>query len=79
MCGCDDSVLVCFGSAKVCKLPIIVQSAEEGAKVAPVDGLQFLMLPAVVLQVVAARNFAVANLLPVKDFLDHASYDCGSL
>ncbi|CAK0760239.1 hypothetical protein CVIRNUC_002755 [Coccomyxa viridis] len=29
--------------------------------------------------VVAARNFAVSNLLPVRDFLDHAAYDCGTL
>ncbi|BDA48885.1 Monooxygenase 2 [Coccomyxa sp. Obi] len=29
--------------------------------------------------VVAARNFAVRNFLPVKDFLNHASYDCGTL
>ncbi len=31
------------------------------------------------LQVVAARNYAVEKFLPVKDFLDHASYDCGTL
>ena len=31
------------------------------------------------LQVVAARNFAVSNILPVRDFLDHAAYDCGKL
>ena len=31
------------------------------------------------LQVVAARNFAVSNILPVRDFLDHAAYDCGTL
>lgn len=30
-------------------------------------------------QIVAARNFAVKNILPVKDFLDHSSYDCGTL
>ncbi|KAK9917380.1 hypothetical protein WJX75_003773 [Coccomyxa subellipsoidea] len=29
--------------------------------------------------VVAARNYAVEKFLPVKDFLDHASYDCGTL
>ncbi len=31
------------------------------------------------MQIVAARNYAAKNLLPVKDFLDHASYDCGTL
>ena len=31
------------------------------------------------MQVVAARNYAVSRFLPVKDFLDHASYDCGAL
>lgn len=30
-------------------------------------------------QVVAARNFAVRKFLPVKDFLDHASYECARL
>ena len=30
-------------------------------------------------QVVAARNYAVSRFLPVRDFLDHASYDCGTL
>lgn len=31
------------------------------------------------LQVVAARNYAVRNILPVKGVLDHAMYDCGAL
>ena len=31
------------------------------------------------LQVVAARNYAVSNILPTKDVLDHAMYDCGTL
>jgi hypothetical protein len=34
---------------------------------------------AAAMQVVAARNYAVSRFLPVKDFLDHASFDCGTL
>ena len=30
-------------------------------------------------QVVMARNFIVEKFLPVDDFLDHTSYDCGTL